>query len=86
MSYDYLYGNERIINIGSNVSINTNVILSSAGRRISIGNDDLTGPNVIIRTSNHKIKKKSWYGIKDIIVEILSLKMMFGLLQMLVFF
>ena len=44
-----------IMHIGNNTRFNTNVhINSSGGGFISIGDNCLIGPNVVIRTSNHK--------------------------------
>ena len=42
------------IEIGSNVTINSNVMINARGKgRIYIGNNVLIGPNVVIRSNNH---------------------------------
>jgi galactoside O-acetyltransferase len=49
---------ESTILIGSNFSANTNVMINARGRgRISIGNNVLIGPNVVLRSNNHVIER-----------------------------
>ncbi len=46
------------IEIGDRVAFNTNVhINAEVGGRISIGNDCLIGPNVVLRTANHRFER-----------------------------
>ena len=59
--YGHIYaeGTDQFIEIGDNVSTNTNVMFNAAfGGAIKIGNDVLIGPNVVLRTSNHQFSKK----------------------------
>jgi len=39
--------------IGDNVSLNANVYVNACGGRISVGNDVMLGPNVVLRSSDH---------------------------------
>lgn len=54
MSGSYLYAHGGAgLTIGSRTSINHNVTLGAAGGKITIGNDVLIGPNVVIRAADH---------------------------------
>ena len=57
MGHTYLYANEGRISIGNNCSINTNVQIGSSGGKICIGSNVLLGPNVVLRASDHGIKR-----------------------------
>jgi galactoside O-acetyltransferase len=50
----YLYANQGRLRIGRNLCINTNVQLGAAGGEITIGDDVLIGPNVVIRAADHR--------------------------------
>ena len=49
----YLYGNDGMITIGKNCAFNTNVQIGSSGSKISIGDNVLIAPNVVIRAADH---------------------------------
>ena len=64
------------IHIGSRVAFNSGVhINASVGGKIRLGNDILVGPNVVMRTANHRFDnskkpiKQQGHTIGDIIVE-----------------
>lgn len=51
---------EEFLKIGSRVFFNSNVMINADhGGRIQIGNDVLIGPNVVIRSSNHKFRDRT---------------------------
>lgn len=46
------------IDIGDRVAFNTNVhVNASLGKRIRIGNDVLIGPNVVLRSADHRFER-----------------------------
>jgi galactoside O-acetyltransferase len=56
----YIYAHEEgVLLIGDNCSVNTNVQIGASEGYISIGNDVLIGPNVVIRSANHNTSKKT---------------------------
>lgn len=52
----YMYSDEGEINIGNNVSINTNVQIGASAGKIIIGNNVLIASNVVIRAADHGVK------------------------------
>ena len=52
----FLYGNEGELKIGDYCSFKTNVVIGSSGSKISIGNNVLIAPNVVIRAADHIYK------------------------------
>lgn len=58
MGANYLYADHAgCLIIGDNCSINTNVQIGASGGKITIGNNVLIAPNVVIRAANHGIRK-----------------------------
>ena len=54
MHHSLLYAHNGFLQIGNNVSINSNTQLGAADNgKIIIGNNVLIGPNVVLRASNH---------------------------------
>ena len=52
----FLAGGRGLISIGEHCMLNRNVMLNARHGEIIIGRDVLIGPNVVIRSSNHKIR------------------------------
>lgn len=46
-----------VLDIGHHVSLNANVYLNACGGRITVGNDVLIGPNVVLRASDHRFSR-----------------------------
>jgi len=72
----YLDANGGLIEIGENVSINMNAhINASCGGLISIGDNCLIGPGVLMRTANHNFSilnkpiRNQGHNFSDIIIE-----------------
>ena len=55
MRFSCLYSHSQgSIKIGSNVSMNTNVVIGAAdGGEVIVGNNVMIGPNVVLRSSDH---------------------------------
>ena len=60
MRFSCLYSHSQgSIKIGSNVSMNTNVVIGAAdGGEVIIGNNVMIGPNVVLRASDHTFTDK----------------------------
>ena len=72
----YFNADGGLINVGINVAFNRNVhINSSCGGKISIGNNCLIGPGVVMRTANHNFSRvdiniqDQGHSAKDIIID-----------------
>lgn len=50
-------GSDGILRIGANVAVNNNALIDASSGAITIGQDCLIGPNVVIRASNHVISR-----------------------------
>src|SRR5262245_66608708 len=54
LRHSSLYANDGILKIGDRVSVNSNVCIDACDNgQISIGDDVLIGPNVVLRASGH---------------------------------
>jgi galactoside O-acetyltransferase len=64
------------IEVGDRVSFNTNVhVNASVGKRIQLGNDVLVGPNVVLRSADHRFERtdvpirNQGHNLGEIIIE-----------------
>jgi len=57
MGHNFLYANDGSLEIGDNLSLNTNVVVGASQGRIVIGNNVLIGPNVVLRAADHGLAK-----------------------------